>query len=692
MNWTEGALARHSRRKGWDKDAARQKEYFAKARARKAEGTTSKDSRGASFVPDYIPRSQAPRIQPAGSSPIRPKSKAARKRLIHRRKEPHEGTSSISGQSTSSRLGKRSAEPRDDSGPSQRREPVDIDAKRRKLLEKTDWTGVNFQKPISVDFSWHKTQGRIPDARLHDTFVLHKNHLEDEQTKRRLRRRDKEGVLDGGSGGQIRLRIGSQDLRWSRASNSVRSPTSHHDPLSTLEWKSHKAQQEGVSTTCTASNLSSSPSYSSRLHAARHPTSIWNSPNNEPQRKRQRTFEDPKYVVRSSPLVIHHPQPTRSNRLSLFNIRSPDSEAAGSTIVQTGASKDAFERITKDDVQWDSWLNRHDESERQSRLETPAAHNYPRSITPGVSQYWAGSEGSRPSSGVRVTRGQSPIIVSSSSNSTTSSEDADQPLYHTEPDLSKASPLPAQVRNVETHPTRLCTPPARTPDEKQDRCFKPNSGLLLSTVTQLSEAPGDRNLMDLLIEEEESQPRVNLRLPMEREGTPEDEDEIWKKFVFDTDDDAEINRKARDEARQQAAQDLRLPEVDIASDTPEPPSTSHARLSTSPQPTLVTSTISPPSNVSDSITASLEPPSTEGTSTTAQVGSPKLQASDFKFHQPRLFIGRLATKPPVVAKSLVQPGPQPQRRGRGRPRKRRAEGRPDFRAMPGFDDDPIEES
>src|SRR6478609_2791856 len=94
MNWTEGALARHSRRKGWDKDAARQKQYFAKARARKNAPASSKGLVVESFVPDYIPQTERHQDRPSISSTPAKKQKTPKRKLIHRQQDisrtPHQ--------------------------------------------------------------------------------------------------------------------------------------------------------------------------------------------------------------------------------------------------------------------------------------------------------------------------------------------------------------------------------------------------------------------------------------------------------------------------------------------------------------------------------------------------------------------------------------------------------------------------
>lgn len=68
----------------------------------------------------------------------------------------------------------------------------------------------------------------------------------------------------------------------------------------------------------------------------------------------------------------------------------------------------------------------------------------------------------------------------------------------------------------------------------------------------------------------------------------------------------------------------------------------------------------------------------------AHPASPQPLHPEFKFHQPQLFVGRLANDAPCNS-PLAQP-----KKGR-RPKKRRDKERPNFRAIPNYNDDPIEE-
>lgn len=711
MNWTEGALARHSRRKGWDKDAARQKQYFAKARARKHEGASKRSPRASSFIPDYIPRSPRTQDQQHVSSPARQKQINPRKRLLISQRDGHRGgTASISGESASSSLGEQTAALLQAGEPPSKQEnsAIDLESKRRKLLEKNDWTGVGFQKPILVDFSWQGSRNRRPapldldsrpTKRQRPSGFPHKGENSRDSNGRPLNPSD-----------QMKIRIGSQDLRWSRASNSVRSPTSQNGPLSTFDaWAS---QRGGSSTSCLPSRQSPSCSVPvqsisdfenlSGTGYSNPESQDRTSPTNEIEhysrrsieRRREKRPDLPKYVVASSPPIIHQPQPTRGRRLSLFDIRSPDPEDIGSMIAQIGAPNDGPRHITKDDSKWNNWLNPDDSIAPHSYSNVEGNSQRSRSITPGVSHYWNASEDqSLPRSGCETANEGDILDNVMEPPPTTCSSTPIVPFDSIYCSIRSEQELPALTeqrtssRLDETHTIASSTPVAVFDREGNERHAEAKHDLVLPSKPELPKAPNVQDLMDLLLEDDEGQLEEGDNL----EQTSEDEDEVWKRFVFD-EDCTEISREACQEAQRQTTHDLCIAMAGPPSDVAEPPSASRGNpyLDPGSMASLPLDSPGTPSKVNEHISANSASAHTTGTanSNTAHMGSPKPQHSDIKFHQPSLFIGRLASLP------SANTGPvqlQPPKRRRGRPRKRRGDGRPDFRAMPDYDDDPIEE-
>ncbi|CAM1501007.1 Fc.00g101690.m01.CDS01 [Cosmosporella sp. VM-42] len=541
MNWTEGALARHSRRKGWDKDAARQKEYFVKARARKHEAATKKNHHLSSFVPDYIPRAQG---SVHSSSPIRHKSHVPRNRLTHQRNEPSKSLSNPSSRSSSLQVETRAAKLSSAQEPPVKQET--LEAKRRRLLEKSDWTGVNFQKPIVVDFSWQRDSSQRHKLANNDAKGVSRRHItENPPHWRRHHKLGPEETDDHGHEDQMRVRIGS----WDVTSSYFRSPRSHPGLLPTLEtWNS---QQGRISSPYSASHSSFRTSLQAQSARRYEHPSPNNSPAPESQHpvtsesitnqdssgrnihpKRRKISDDPGIVVRSPPPVIHHPQPTRGSRLRLFDIRSPDSQAADSTIAQIGALHDAFNRVTGDDIQWNSWLHPPKGIDEEPDLLTVHKDlEARRSITPGVSQYWDHSE-ARPSSThihetstEEITSHRECSIIDISSTSSTS-DDMESVCNYVEPE--RLEPLP-ETSSLITDESEPAARPANIPTSEHEvrrRYLMPANDLVLPSMRQLPQAPKVQDLMDLLIEEEQVSPRRDSVPGQEADSTPVDEDEI----------------------------------------------------------------------------------------------------------------------------------------------------------------------
>ncbi|KAM0555128.1 hypothetical protein ACHAPJ_006479 [Fusarium lateritium] len=224
--------------------------------------------------------------------------------------------------------------------------------------------------------------------------------------------------------------------------------------------------------------------------------------------------------------------------------------------------------------------------------------------------------------------------------------------------------------------------------------------------------PQVQDLLELLTASE-AQQEVISEHGEDREiiPNPEDEDEIWKRFVFD-DDSAEINRKAREEAHEQTKCDLGFKKPDNphtfiessltsgspapASDIAEPPSASRDKPSPTTEHTpnmtdALAEDLSDAGMVASSSEAAAKINATDATdSIIAQPASPQSPQPEFRFHHPQLFVGRLAYDVPSNPSSVPLYAP-PKKGRRPRSGRRRDKGRPDFRAMPNYNDDPIEE-
>lgn len=232
-----------------------------------------------------------------------------------------------------------------------------------------------------------------------------------------------------------------------------------------------------------------------------------------------------------------------------------------------------------------------------------------------------------------------------------------------------------------------------------------------SPKMELPQNPNVQDLVDLLALEEQS---LTGDLP-NSETQPEilsepDEDEIWKKFVLD--DGEEINRKAYEKAQEDTVQQILLEDgtsaasviaepssslrVDLPgqiSDVSEPPMSFIEELAAATTTDFLSEAIGSPSVtvVTSNGTANFfgQDWTDEAASQAAQHGTPSAtsgQSSEFRFHHPAPFIGRLAS-----TTSAQKPTGSPLKRGRGRPKRKRDVRRPDIRKLPDLHDDPIDD-
>ncbi|KAM0238334.1 hypothetical protein ACHAP5_008678 [Fusarium lateritium] len=373
MNWTEGALARHSRGKGWDKDAARQKQYFAKARARKHAPSSSKGLDVTSFIPDYISQPQHSQERRSTNSTSSRKQRTPRRGLVYTQPEVANKSENNLPKDTSTQRRKRSAENEQTSNMhlDKGQQDLDIAEKRRRLLEKADWTGVITQKPALVDFSRRKEQStKLPSKPIssHD----HRSGL----ASRRSRQMDCPNVRTSGqvSGSEMKINIGNQNLRWSRDSNSVRSLSTRHGLMpygynnndeSQGIMSPYQQQAHSVDVSREPSAVSLRPREPRVNVEPQNPFLKFSAGNHNSRRRhigyeenRLREPEEPRYVARANTPVIHQPQPKRGTRSRMFDIRSPDLQEDLSTVGVLGTSTKPSSRVTSEDIRWNTQLRR----------------------------------------------------------------------------------------------------------------------------------------------------------------------------------------------------------------------------------------------------------------------------------------------------------------------------------------------
>ncbi|KAJ4022509.1 hypothetical protein NW752_000285 [Fusarium irregulare] len=431
--------------------------------------------------------------------------------------------------------------------------------------------------------------------------------------------------------------------------------------------------------------------------------------------------KEPRFIVNTHTPIIHQPQPTRKTRSPMLDIGSPGTEENMSTTAVLGAPRRPNARITSEDIRWKLWLNPSEETATKEPDKTREADHPSRPVTPGISHFWNSSEDhTKTSSSLRNEASQQrsssvfgePQLQSSESSPCILAPDSVQDeIPHPGPELPRMQAvghLPSVSTEVET-----CSL-SRSPSHGVSESFtKPQSDPVLPVRINPRMTHKAQDLLDLLTENEERHgASIKKIVDPETIADAEDEDEIWKRFVFD-DDPAETKRKACEEATEQTKRDLGLgktktlcaiedpllPSSSAApqSDVAEPPSESRDLLAnnvtldmTSDQIEELLDADQDPELEEDPLSeAAARTDITDAIdSTTAQPSSPQPPQAEFKFHQPQLFTGRLAGE--VSSNTPSGSLYAPPKSGR-RLRKRRDKGRPDFRAMPNYEDDPIEE-
>jgi hypothetical protein len=549
MNWTEGALARHSRGKGWDKDAARQKQYFAKARARKHAPASSKGLDVTSFVPDYISQPQPSQERQSTTSTSSRKQRTPRRGLVYKQPELANKSDNDSPKDTSTQLGKRSAEDEQTSNMplDKDQQDLDITVKRRRLLEKADWTGVITQKPALVDFSWREERSTKPPTKLISRHG-HRSGL----SSRRSRQRDcsNERALGRIPGNEMKINIGKQNLRWSRDSNSVRSLSTRHDfiPYGSNNNESqgmmspYQQQAHCVDVSQEPSTILPRPCESQVNVGPQNPLLKFSADNHNPVRwhieyeeNRPREPDEPRCVVQANTPVIYQPQPKRKTRPRMFDIRSPELREDISTVGALGTSTKSSSRVKSEDIRWNTWLSSDAEPKPQQLALTNQENQISRSISPGISQYWNTSEdrsntqspANREASrqGLLYTmENPRPCSSASYSSSLLMPENHQSGKINSEPELPqmRVTYLPSISGEGST-----CSLPKSSSCGTNESSIKPGTDLFIPLRTQIPVKTNTQDLLDLLTASEERQEPANDANTC-REPTPDarDEDEI----------------------------------------------------------------------------------------------------------------------------------------------------------------------
>ncbi|KAI3536885.1 hypothetical protein CABS01_06027 [Colletotrichum abscissum] len=442
MNWTEGALARHSRGKGWKPEIAKQKQYFAKARSG-LHGPPKPGFDSISFFSQQANSSTYPMKRlstvPSQNSPHFQQHQQHRHsqhrqydqknqhnvpqdhRLLmspgqHVRKEPLvAGGHGILQEPRSQHATKKRKLPEYD--------PELLDAKRHRLLQKGDWAGINVQKSLPLHFSGaSSSKGR-------QIWGFRNKHPEGQSGffweqngngRRPLQGKATSYISTQGGDKDVRIRIGSEDIRYSGGSQITAKSSQNRLPRTATQSKSLRQSEYFVQTSSQFSaqdygppglrgqralpvseTISSTqrkhgqsaacrgnpPRASMSLKAYRYPTRLERLPK-EPSRLERLQKEGRSLLVESSPSRVHHPVPRRLSQLVMLERSGkPASEMFGSTIGQVGRNpmQEVAPSECSENQRWQKMIESHEDQTKSPFEKDSSASRKIVKISPGVS-------------------------------------------------------------------------------------------------------------------------------------------------------------------------------------------------------------------------------------------------------------------------------------------------------------------
>ncbi|KAI0847472.1 hypothetical protein F5Y00DRAFT_119374 [Daldinia vernicosa] len=330
MNWTEGNLSRHSRGRQRNELLTRQKQHFAKVRNNLLKSDVKRSPVSISFLGTQYSRDLKRRDDSSSAAYKQPSSPL----LTEKRNRARSSLDNPDNQSST-------------------RE------KRRRLLDKADWVGLNLQQPIDITFPgqlqasagsrWSKV-GR-PRVRM-----LRK-YREDSRTPRL-------GAAHNSHGPSLKIQIGSQETLpntsiSSQSNSDIKRYSLVPQPITGLPRRK--------------SNLTSSPepSQTRRPYVVSRDSQLPQVPKGERHGiagghqggayrnavKKSLFPEEPTHVVYSSS-IIHEPTPLRANYFTVLRWTPSGSDDQGSMQVEIDrplrpipSSQEADEEI------WKNWVS-----------------------------------------------------------------------------------------------------------------------------------------------------------------------------------------------------------------------------------------------------------------------------------------------------------------------------------------------
>ncbi|KAI0107135.1 hypothetical protein GGR51DRAFT_156879 [Nemania sp. FL0031] len=337
MNWTEGSLARHSRRRQRNALVARQKQHFAKARLNLLGGQPKRGPATISFLTSKL--ASVTSESPRRAAPPRNHSDAPSSPVPCLKREPRRDHPPYL--------------PDDDYGAL----PANLD-RRKRLLEKSDWAGLRLQKPLNISFPGQvyatKRWTRVarPPERPPKSPELDAE-ANGEWRSKRLRR------------SSMRIQIGNQEIQPSITTGSHSSVKRRIlEPESPVQTSQHNLISED-------SRRAHNPGYARHEH-----TRVTLDETPRIVRASRSKPETPVNVVYSSSIILE-PAPRRNGIFSVLRWSPASSEDRESMQVEVEQPVRPVSSSQESEQQrWKDWVLTEEPSNlpRHSPLTTLEAH------------------------------------------------------------------------------------------------------------------------------------------------------------------------------------------------------------------------------------------------------------------------------------------------------------------------------
>ncbi|KUI74298.1 hypothetical protein VM1G_09959 [Cytospora mali] len=511
MNWTEGTLNRHSRGRKGKETVLRQKEHFAKARSGLLNANIQNNPPSISFL----------------AHPPLPASLARHGPLKSTQPSPKEHNDALDYSRYFSEVNAATPNPAIFHQQKTGKEPSC--QKRRKLLFKGDWVGTGVQKPIEMKFSGSRASpSHAWGARLaHHDSSRHK--LRQLLGVKHDTGRNK--AYQGGSTPisirKMKIRVGSRERTLGGSSNISRS---HRGDGSSFYGESETGSHDYRGNPKLRDDVSM---FGSEAHT--RPSSNGSGHTNQ---------------LPTSPLLFH-PVPTRPALLQLLPSHSVDSEDAESIIAQVGVQQPLVPRAqVEENETWRAFVAESDEIKTSTGFHAfgneQTAFERPGSDLPGI----MGSENpSDDGQAAPAPEDPSPDLPATDLQHAFEVAQAGDRQTQRCGQMMPESSDEVSLLVIPSSPVPSSSPPTT-----------PYYETLLQTVQPEEPVPeafiGPAQLTGHQEFDEPSRGQgISHTVGKAQQGTPEDENDMWRKFVFGGSDGN--LEQVREDARKETARNLR---------------------------------------------------------------------------------------------------------------------------------------